>query len=276
MTGAWRGGLQLSNPVSYAVVNPIASGSTFTKGAWLQVTASTTSDSTWIQIVIREASLTTAAAVGIDIGFGAAASEVVAINNLICSSVGRRMSAYYLPLNIIAGTRLAVRCASSTASDSAGSVQLSTFADAFMSAGTNSAVDTYGFLTATNLGAFVEPGTTANTKGVYTQITASTTNDLAGFCLGFDNQTDSTSGTVGLEYWLLDIAVGAAASEQVLVPNLLVVCRSNNSNAFIVNTTTPYMPIQIPAGTRISARAQCSTNTSPDRKIGVSFYGVRL
>lgn len=52
--------------------------------------------------------------------------------------------------------------------------------------------------------------------------------------------------------YLVDIAVGAAGSEQVIIPNLLVNTRS-------MCVTEYRFPIAIPAGTRISARCQSTT-----------------
>ncbi len=80
---------------------------------------------------------------------------------------------------------------------------------------------------------------------------------------------------MGLTYWLVDVAVGPAASEQIILPNLALSGINFNSNAQVLNSAMPYLPLPIAAGNRIAVRAQCSTATSPDRKIGATFYGVR-
>jgi hypothetical protein len=276
MTGAWRGGLQWGHAVANAVVSPFAGGSTFTKGAWSQITAATTADSTWAQVMIRTAASGSASTgVAVDIGYGSSGSEIVLVSNLIASAVYIRTINYIFPLNIGAGTRLVVRNSTSLASEQT-AVQVYTWDDTFISdTSGSSGVDTYGFLSATNLGTLVDPGSSANTKGSYVQLTAATTSDYNGFFLGLDNQTDPSSGSVGGLYWLLDIAVGAAASEQVILPNHCLFGSSVSGIALVNNMASPYFPLPIPAGSRIAARAQCSTGTSPDRRLGVTFYGVR-
>lgn len=274
MTGAWPGGLQWGNPVAYGTATTTAGTPAFTKGSWSQVTASTTADSTWAQVMIRCAASPGPASV-IDIGIGAAGSEVVVAANLIYSAVYVRTVDYLLPLQIPAGTRIAVRSSSSTASEVNAVVQFVTFDDTFISTGGPSGVDTYGFVSATNLGTLIDPGVTPNTKGSYAQLTASTTDDIAGFFMGFDNQTDPASGSVGNLYWLVDIAVGGAGSEQPILPNYLLFGYSVNGIALVNNMASPYFPMKIPAGSRLAARSQCSTATSPDRRMGITFYGVR-
>ncbi len=86
----------------------------------------------------------------------------------------------------------------------------------------------------------------ANTKGGYTQIVASTAADTVFMqidIIGFHN--------VG-KFGALDLAIGAAGSEQIIVSNLMLAA----TQAGVANTTYLF-PIQIPAGTAISARCQC-------------------
>src|SRR4051812_13514328 len=131
MTGAWRGGMQWGRPVAYSAITTVAGGSPFTKGAWLQISAATPTDSTWAQIMLRASSAPTAAT-AVDIGFGAAGSEIVVVSNLIASAVGIRCLDYMFPLNVAAGIRVAARVSSTTASEST-TVQFNTWDDTYTS-----------------------------------------------------------------------------------------------------------------------------------------------
>ncbi len=92
------------------------------------------------------------------------------------------------------------------------------------------------------VGATVTAHATNNTKGNYTQLIASTRFNAIGIIV-------KCSPAVGAHY-LFDIAVGAAASEQVVIPNAYF----HNYSVFI--------PLKVPAGSRISCRSQCSTGGS--------------
>lgn len=279
MTGAWRGGLALSNAVTLGVTPATSqtlsvfgsTTTTYAKGAWAQAVASAASDSTWMQVFAQTAT-SGGSAFAVDVGVGASGSEVVVVSNLCFSQLSSWAASYLFPLAIQAGTRIAVRASSNLTFDVL-QAQLITFDDTFSSVGVGSGVDTYGFSNATNYGTAIDPGGTANTKGAYSQISASLTNDLSGFMLCFDNQANGGSALVTT---LVDIAVGGSGSEVVIIPNYCLVYTLGGSQNSMPGAVSHYLPIPIAAGTRVAARAQCSTATSPDRIIGMSFYGVRL
>jgi hypothetical protein len=104
-------------------------------------------------------------------------------------------------------------------------------------------------------GTTITGSATANTKGAYTQLTASTTGDtthiLVKFCMA-----DSSISPTGV---LIDIAVGASGSEQVIIPNFMVAV----DGGYISTTSTLLFPIAIPSGTRIAARCQASVGSFP-------------
>ncbi len=113
-----RGGLLIpSNTGRYAnaygtSVTP-ASGS---KGSWTQIFASTSEEATWIEIVIHNNQTNNASRdTLLDVGIGGAGSEMVIIPDLVCGdadtfTTGAKI--YRFPLRIPAGTRIAVRAAS--------------------------------------------------------------------------------------------------------------------------------------------------------------------
>lgn len=97
-------------------------------------------------------------------------------------------------------------------------------------------------------GTLVTASSTIHTKGTYAQLISSTTYDWHGFWL----DASSTASSGAATDVLLDIAIGAASSEQIILPDLMVgwaqAVQSGGRGWFI--------PLFIPRGTRISARAQ--------------------
>lgn len=276
MTGAWKGGLALANATSIGATTSgnstgtalVGSASTFTKGAWAQLIASTTTDINWVSVA-GESMTTGGSAFAVDIGVGASGSELVVAANLNYTQAGG--VSFFFPLCIQAGSRIAARFASNNANDTF-RLLMQGFQDTYQSAGTGSTIDTLGYNTALNVGTAVDPGASTNTKGAYSQIALTTTADYAGFFVTIDAQ--NTTGTVGTAQWLVDIAVGASGSEIVILPNVYTIGVTNGLSVLYVPAQN-YYPIQIATGSRIAARAQCTTATSPDRLLGVTFYGVR-
>ncbi len=117
-----------------------------------------------------------------------------------------------------------------------------------------------GELSASSSGTLITCGA-ANTKGAYVELVAATTFPASGFYFN----VGSLSNVATL--YLIDIAVGAAASEVVLISNIHV---SVGGSAF---GTGGFFPLSIPAGVRISARAQDSTGASTLRIIGMLMSG---
>ncbi len=97
-----------------------------------------------------------------------------------------------------------------------------------------------------NWGPTVTASGTTHTKGNYVQLEAATTYDWYGFWLMCSGSSASANAT----NQLLDLAIGAAASEQIILPDFM-------SGWHINQIPTPYfIPIYIPRGTRIAARVQ--------------------
>lgn len=97
-------------------------------------------------------------------------------------------------------------------------------------------------------GTNVTASSTIHTKGSYTELISSTTYDWHGFWLHAGNTSTSGAATDVL----LDIAIGAASSEQVIFPDYTVGWASNSLGSY----RHAWIPIFIPRGTRIAARCQ--------------------
>ena len=100
----------------------------------------------------------------------------------------------------------------------------------------------------------VYPNSAANTKGNWTQLTASTPCQANGFWLNLGQANQARD-------WLTDIAIGPAGSEKVIISNLLV------SKSFPVYSL--YFPLTLPAGIRIVARTQNTGTGSSYINVGI-------
>lgn len=279
MSQGWNSFYELCNASDQGTVTGSSIGTTLTasgtanaKGSYVQLVASTPTDTDWLMVTVLPpgSSLATFA---VDIAIGASGSELVIAPTLTTSgksSAGGPQGTavfYMFPCAIPAGTRIAARAQSSTAS-LVGHVQVTLFPSNFADGSAGSIVDAVGFSAATTLGTSPTPGT--NAQGSYAQLVAATSYDYAGFFLGFDFQNNSAGSTFYSH--LVNLAIGASGSEKVILPNLSVSAWCQNSN--IINpSNTPYFPISIPAGTRIAVSDSVSATGGPN--IGVTLYGVR-
>lgn len=88
----------------------------------------------------------------------------------------------------------------------------------------------------------------ANAKGAYAELAAST----AFACTELQLVIQFTTAASGRVY-LFDIAIGAAGSEVVIVPDM---CFDGGVGTAVAGGGTVSLPVAIPAGTRISVRSQ--------------------
>lgn len=243
-----------------------------TKGSFTQLIASTANDAVAL-IINLDGSPLSGSQASVDLAIGGAGSEVVVAGDMRIDFDGADLGngSWIIPCGIPAGTRLSARMQGTTGSNHININAIGLRGDFIDGA---SGLDTYGFVSASTIGTSIDPGGSANNKGSWSEIATSLTNDISGFFLYFDGLNQSTSSVTCTE--LVDIGIGPAASEVVIVPNIQVTKRRTST----VVTATPQLIgpiwIPVPAGTRIAARAQCSVNTATTRLIGLTFYGIRL
>lgn len=238
----------------------------FTKGSWQQLTASTSHD--WEAFWV----LADSSAQGqftLDIGVGAAGSEQVLANDLW--SAATLQSTWYVPLRVAAGSRVAVRTNASGAFQ--GFDQ-----GAFICGIPASPTRNYGgchwqtnLSAATITGTACDPGAVALTKGSWNTLISSSSFNASW--LGFTvapNQNGGLSGTTTVNCnYLVDIGIGAAASEKVIVQDwhaFGLVGSGTNLRPVV------WFPADIAAGSRISARAMCDQTNATDRVPQVILY----
>lgn len=282
MPGGFPLGLDVCNGTNIAANTGTSSGvaltssaSANTKGSFTQLIASTTIDACWMYVGIQGPGISTSVAGAVDIAVGGSGSEQVIVSNLCAGNVNDLgwSGEWSFPIQIPAGTRVAARCQTTVGSDGV-AVNVILFDGSFTQMEGVAGVDSIGFLTASTHGTSVDPGGTANTKGSYAQLVASTSRDYLGLMLAVD-QGPSTS-TVNFPVWLLDIAIGGSGSEQVIIPNLAIATLNPSATAGVVGATEAFFPIAIPAGTRVAARLQCNITTAAQRELGITCYGLYL
>jgi hypothetical protein len=131
-------------------------------------------------------------------------------------------------------------------------------------------VDTMGFASVNTSATTITPSATIDTLGAYTQIVSATARDYVGLFSMMD-----FAGTGAPTSFLVDIAIGASGSEIVLLP------KRNIYGGDVTNNLCPpyggfqlfnFIPINIPTGTRLSARTQASKASAAN--VGVVLYGV--
>jgi hypothetical protein len=254
----------MAAPTSYNAALT-ASASTNTKGAYVQLTASTPYDSSLLYINPGFSNGSSRFLL-VDIATGGAGSETVVVSNICLRSdtdwiIGGWAA---ISVDIPAGTRVSMRCQSGTGSATIGITVM--LCDRAL--GSLSAPVTYGASTGSSVGTAVDPGGTANTKGAYVQVTASSSariDRLLVTCTLFT----AISGTLG---WTIDIATGGAGSETIVVPDLLV---GGGNSADQVTPPLLSFLVSIAASTRIAARCACSVNTVSQRIPYISLIGMQ-
>jgi len=128
--------------------------------------------------------------------------------------------------------------------------------------------ETYGAVTADSGGTGVDPGGSANTKGAWSELTAATSFDIGALLVVVG--TRANSAVDASHEQLLDIGVGAASSEVVVLPDMALRASA---------VTDLYQPefgfyfVDIDAGSRIAARSEDNQTDATDRLLDVEAIG---
>lgn len=277
MPGGFPAGLGLCNSMFlgetgaqvYPIVWPSVAASANTKGSWFELSASTSADICWLEIYADPfESATAGVMIAIDIGIGASGSEQTIISNLLVSVPTNysELLRTAFPLQIPAGTRVAVRLACTTVANTA-PVELTVvgYDGEFPQMEGCAGVEGIGvsFSSSPYSTAFT-PGA-SGALGSWTQIIASTTRDYYGLVVSHDGQM-----TIDPNFPFVnsDIGIGASGSEQVLIKDLLW----QQQHTFV----SELFPVQVPAGSRLSVRGTLSTAIGSGGLYGCSLFGVYL
>lgn len=254
-------------------VTATASGTTHTKGSWVQVVASTAEawSGFWLGININFTAATNTAIL-LDIGTGAAGLENARASNISVgnSNVKLHTSWVYVPMYVPVSTRIAVRIQSAVASKTAAFRIVGVPGRNMGLAGSiaqpfTTDVQTYGAVTASSRGTTVTANATINTLGAWTQLVASSTSVTRALLVRLDaNSTTTLTASSGY----VQIGVGAAAAEAQVGHDVWFGCSVDEwVTADGPGAIVPIYGLNIPAGSRISARI--STNVA-SQALGVS------
>jgi hypothetical protein len=248
-------------------VTVTASGSADTKGSYTQLIAATTFEYAALTITITHVNPTIAFLV--DIAIGAAASEVVLIPDIFLPRGWTDSTItpirFTLPIAVPAGSRVSARCAGTTGGLG---IRVSAVGVAPDPIVPSSGSSVWAVKHATlSKGIVVDAGGSANTKGSWVELVASTVH-AAHWLQVLAGRENTIGGAIN--GWLLDIAVGAAASEVVLIPDLFFAGESTRDQAIL----SMGVPCDIPAGSRIAARCQSDNATVNQRELLVALLGV--
>ncbi len=230
-----------------------------TAGAWVEMIASTAFTASAVALIAIGATATanTDTSVLADIGIGGSGSEVAIVESIpLGARPTKGFTEHRVPLSVPAGSRLSVRIRAAITVDTT-NVQLRIAGGGLHGPSGYGRATTYGADTGTSNGVtLTTPGAT-NTKGAWTQIVAATTNPcrflLAAPCLRAASTQLSVTG-------LIDIGVGGSGSEVVLIPDVYFDASSSEDLVSVAAA----VPVNLPAGVRLSARYQGSaTNAGP-------------
>jgi len=235
-----------------------------------QLIASTAFDA--VGIAIQIVGGTTAQTLLLDIMAGAGSAEYVIIPDLLASvATGTEWGAsYFFPIFVAKGTRLSARAAASASITCRINVHL---LEGSFGGTPYSRVTAYGVVLGSSRGTIIDPGGTANTKPALpaTQLVASTAEPIRLLSIGVGNaglyvRTPAADA-------LFDLYAGAGSSEYALIDNVYINYGTSRDD-WSPKVPISNVPVYVPKGTRLSARAQCSSIDASERAFDMIVYGV--
>ena len=244
------------------------SGTANTKGSYTEIIASTGFDASAF-LWFTEGKITSESYL-LDLALGAAGSEQVLVADF--PSKSRSDTSFELftsgfELPIPEGSRIAVRGQSVSASSTL-DTSIILLGQSFLASSPFGRIATYGADGTASKGTAIDPGGTADTKGSWVEITASSDFEIRQLLINFGNNDNFV---LIAATWLVDLAVGAAGSEQIVIADMFL-----GSSAGLDLPTPPncIFEAQIPAATRIAMRAQCSITNAADRVFDTILHGL--
>jgi hypothetical protein len=237
-----------------------ASASLNTKGSWVSL-GQIQKDVCALLVMLNKTG-GTATAIAVDIGVGASGSQVVVVSNLLINCTTSATAVFcsdiFVPVNIPAGASVWARCQASVASATVVASVIVFDGDISTSTGC-AGIDAIGFNASNTTTTSLTSSATAHTKGAYSTVGV-TTRDYCGLVLRCGSATSTAA-------YLCDVAVGDAGVEQIIIPNANARGNSLGAGSF---GGSVFLPISIPAGTRISGRSQGSASSV----IPIVLYGA--
>lgn len=185
-----------------------------------------------------------------------------------------RLGQYMIPLRVPPNVDIFCRLQAATAAHAAITVGVDLHGgDPAEGVSEYDGIDVYGLNSAATQGVVLTANATANQAGAWTQLTASTPNDIAGVALGcgLANAATVTGWNFGV-----DIGMGASGSEQVISDRQHMGSTSTTEAILWQGYTNFWVPLHRPveAGSRLSARLWASVaSVATFDVIGYGFRG---
>lgn len=255
----------LAQVVTASTVNSNASPNV--KGAWAELCTSTPWDADAILFHLQINSNT--AGCLMDFAIGAAGSEIVVAENVLIAQLSRLSTYFHLPKQIPAGTRIAARV-QCTSGGQAVAIQAMIIRGSFWSNPPAGNVITYGAATSDSGGQAIDTGAVANTYTSWVQLSASTDRDISAVFLMVGNRQNASPTDQAGNFWL-DIGYGAAASEVAVIAGLRF---GSSASALYGPLPGIWLPVSIPAGSRLCARARSAVTDATDRVFDLTVYAL--
>ena len=174
---------------------------------------------------------------------------------------------YDLPLRVKAGQQLGMRVQASSASH---------VLNCTITGFSKGAYDGQGYArmvrlqtaVANSRGTAIDAGATASTKSAWVELNSSTSVDVDALfaVVGFNGDTGRTAAATAL----LDIGVGAASSEYVIVPNLFLRWTTTTDGP---QQILGVLPVPVRNASRLVARLACTDATAGDRTLDLCLHG---
>ncbi len=250
----------------------VTSGASNTLGTRVELltAANNTYDSDWVNVCIQSGADGGQQTFLVTILLGGSGVEIPIMQNLFAGGSGSSAlhipSNFQFPLKIPSGERITAECQASGTSDVC-FVNLIRNRASFRSGSGLGGVLTLGAQTSTSSGILIPAGA-ANAFGSPGEITSSLAHDIRGFvvsCLG------RTSASWDNHAMTFNVMVGANPDETTIYEGYTFSTQSNESMS---DGVSPFIPVGIAAGERVTIKVQADSGDS-DADLDYVFYGVR-
>jgi hypothetical protein len=237
---------------------------------WDEVIASTDADADTVYIYCKYTSQGAGAAVEenlISVGVGGSGVEQAIIENIPLSgrvATTKTQDILWFPVQVPSGSRVSVKVDADTATNIGIGIKLFKGSEKSYAFSGAKAFGT----TANYSGETVDPGGTANTKpATWKELVASSSDTIRGFWIHVGLNENLTIGAASTTF--TDIGIGGVGAEQTIVLNHYSYVTTDEAGIQSV-----FYDIEIPSGTRISARSQCTDIDATDRIRTVALVGL--
>ena len=254
---------------THAATQLLISGATNTKQAWVEYITSTSADSSGLWVSMMNGNGANHSFL-VDIGIGAAGSEVVIASNILVAQVSYVPVSIFLPFAIPAGSRISARAQGST-NVTAVWPRFTLKQASFWSPPPGGQLLTMGAVTASTRGTALTGNN--GSFGSWAELTASTSADIAALWVIAGNVANTAPIAGDISALLIDIGVGGAGSEVSIARPIPL---PTDTAGRMLDSLAHWLPRCIPAGSRVAARYWSNTTDATDRKIEVVAYGLAI